>query len=103
MECAHGDALLGLWSHVHRLAPAGSVAGFACPLNRLAEYRFLEHTRRHETDQAWRCALRTLIRLGVAQKLDEGVLSVSTLAEGEHLPFKFLEAILFELRRVRAM
>ena len=43
-------------------------------------------------------ALRTLIRLGVAQKLDEGVLSVSTLAEGEHLPFKFLEAILFELR-----
>jgi Rrf2 family protein len=43
-------------------------------------------------------ALRTLIRLGVAQKLDEGVLSVSTLAEGEHLPFKFLEAILYELR-----
>ena len=43
-------------------------------------------------------ALRTLIRLGVAEKLGEGVISVSSLAEQEHLPFKFLEAILFELR-----
>jgi Rrf2 family protein len=43
-------------------------------------------------------ALRTLIRLGTAEKLGEGVISVSSLAEQEHLPFKFLEAILFELR-----
>lgn len=43
-------------------------------------------------------ALRTMIRLGVAEKNGEGVISVSTLAEQEHLPFKFLEAILFELR-----
>lgn len=43
-------------------------------------------------------ALRTLIRLGVAEKNGEGVISVSSLAEQEHLPFKFLEAILFELR-----
>lgn len=43
-------------------------------------------------------ALRTLIRLGVAERMKEGVISVSTLAKEEHLPFKFLEAILFELR-----
>ncbi len=43
-------------------------------------------------------ALRTLIRLGVAERMKEGVISVSTLAQQEHLPFKFLEAILFELR-----
>jgi Rrf2 family protein len=43
-------------------------------------------------------ALRTLIRLGVASWNNEGVISVSTLAEQEHLPFKFLEAILFELK-----
>lgn len=43
-------------------------------------------------------ALRTLIRLGIAERQEEGVISVSTLAEQEHLPFKFLEAILFELR-----
>jgi Rrf2 family protein len=43
-------------------------------------------------------ALRTLIRLGVASWNDEGVISVSSLAEQEHLPFKFLEAILFELK-----
>ncbi len=43
-------------------------------------------------------ALRTLIRLGVAEKNGEGVISVSSLAEQEHPPFKFLEAILFELR-----
>ena len=43
-------------------------------------------------------ALRTLIRLGVAERMKEGVISVSTLALQEKLPFKFLEAILFELR-----
>ncbi len=43
-------------------------------------------------------ALRTLIRLGVAAWNNEGVISVSTLAEQERLPFKFLEAILFELK-----
>jgi Rrf2 family protein len=43
-------------------------------------------------------ALRTLIRLGIAERQNEGVISVSSLAEQEHLPFKFLEAILFELR-----
>lgn len=43
-------------------------------------------------------ALRTMIRLGIAEHQKEGVISVSTLAEQEHLPFKFLEAILFELR-----
>ncbi len=43
-------------------------------------------------------ALRTMIRLGVAQRMDEGVISVSALAQQENLPFKFLEAILFELR-----
>lgn len=43
-------------------------------------------------------ALRTLIRLGIAERTNEGLLSVSTLAEQEHLPCKFLEAILFELR-----
>lgn len=43
-------------------------------------------------------ALRTLIRLGVADRMKEGVISVSKLAEQEKLPFKFLEAILFELR-----
>ncbi len=43
-------------------------------------------------------ALRTLIRLGTAERMNEGVISVSTLAQQEHLPFKFLEAILFELK-----
>jgi Rrf2 family protein len=43
-------------------------------------------------------ALRTMIRLGIAERQKEGVISVSSLAEQEHLPFKFLEAILFELR-----
>ena len=42
--------------------------------------------------------LRTLIRLGIAQKLGLDVVSVSTLADSERLPFKFLEQILFELR-----
>lgn len=44
-------------------------------------------------------ALRTLIRLGIAEWQQEGVISVSTLADEEHLPFKFLEAILFELKQ----
>lgn len=43
-------------------------------------------------------ALRTMIRLGIAERNGEGVISVSTLADKERLPFKFLEAILFELR-----
>jgi Rrf2 family protein len=43
-------------------------------------------------------ALRTLIRLGVAERMKEGLLSVSVLAKQERLPFKFLEAILSELR-----
>ena len=43
-------------------------------------------------------ALRTLIRLGIAERSGGGVTSVSTLAEQERLPFKFLEAILSELR-----
>lgn len=43
-------------------------------------------------------ALRTLIRLGIAAWNNEGVISVSVLAEKERLPFKFLEAILFDLR-----
>lgn len=42
--------------------------------------------------------LRVLIRLGIAQKLGLDVVSVSTLADSERLPFKFLEQILFELR-----
>lgn len=44
-------------------------------------------------------ALRTLIRLGIADRQGEGVISVSMLADQEKLPFKFLEAILFELRQ----
>ena len=44
-------------------------------------------------------ALRTLIRLGIADRQGEGVISVSVLADQERLPFKFLEAILFELRQ----
>ena len=44
-------------------------------------------------------ALRTLIQLGLARKLGRDVLSVSELAEGENLPFKFIENILQELRR----
>ena len=43
-------------------------------------------------------ALRTLIRLGIAERSGGGVTSVSVLAEQERLPFKFLEAILSELR-----
>lgn len=43
-------------------------------------------------------ALRTMIRLGVAHRTGRDVVSVSSLAEKEKLPFKFLEQILFELR-----
>lgn len=43
-------------------------------------------------------ALRTMIRLGVGHRLGKEVLSVSQLAEAEHVPFKFLEQILGELR-----
>lgn len=44
-------------------------------------------------------ALRTLIRLGTAQKRGAEVVSVSTLADEEKLPYKFLENILAELRQ----
>ena len=44
-------------------------------------------------------ALRTLIRLGVARRMGRDVVSVSTLAESEKLPFKFLEQILALLRQ----
>lgn len=44
-------------------------------------------------------ALRTLIRLGTAQKRGVEVVSVSTLADEEKLPYKFLENILAELRQ----
>lgn len=43
-------------------------------------------------------ALRTLIRLGLARRLGRDVVPVSELAEGENLPFKFIENILQELR-----
>lgn len=43
-------------------------------------------------------ALRTLIRLGIAHRNGSQVVSVSTLAEQEKLPFKFVEQILFDLR-----
>lgn len=44
-------------------------------------------------------ALRTLIQLGLAQKLGRDVVSVSELATSENLPFKFIENILQELRQ----
>ena len=44
-------------------------------------------------------ALRTLIQLGIAEKLGRGVVSVSDLAESENLPYKFIENILQELRK----
>jgi Rrf2 family protein len=43
-------------------------------------------------------ALRTLIRLGVARKLESPIVSVSRLAESEHIPAKFLENILADLK-----
>ncbi|MGI8601965.1 MAG: RrF2 family transcriptional regulator [Verrucomicrobiales bacterium] len=44
-------------------------------------------------------ALRTLIRLGLAERMGRDVVSVATLAECEKLPFKFLEQILIVLRQ----
>jgi Rrf2 family protein len=43
-------------------------------------------------------ALRTLIRLGVMQRLGTPIVSVSRLAESERIPAKFLENILAELK-----
>lgn len=43
-------------------------------------------------------ALRTLIKLGMAEKVGRAVVSVSTIAHAEKLPFKFLENILAELK-----
>jgi len=43
-------------------------------------------------------ALRSLIKLGLAQELGHPHLSVSDLAESEQLPLKFLEQVLFGLR-----
>ena len=43
-------------------------------------------------------ALRTLIRLGVAQRLGTPIVSVSRMAEMEHIPAKFLENILADLK-----
>ena len=42
--------------------------------------------------------LRTLIRLGNAKRMEEGVASASSLALQDKLPFRFLEAILLKLR-----
>lgn len=44
-------------------------------------------------------ALRTLIQLGIAERLGRDVVSVSDLAESENLPYKFIENILQELRK----
>jgi Rrf2 family protein len=43
-------------------------------------------------------ALRTLIQLGIAQRLGREVVSVSELAGSENMPFKFIENILQGLR-----
>lgn len=43
-------------------------------------------------------ALRSLIKLGLAQEVGRSHLSVTELAESEQLPLKFLEQILFALR-----
>lgn len=43
-------------------------------------------------------ALRTLIRLGVAQRMGTPIVSVSRLAESERIPAKFLENILADLK-----
>lgn len=44
-------------------------------------------------------ALRTLIRLGIAERRGASLVSVSVLARSEDIPFKFLENILAELRQ----
>ncbi len=43
-------------------------------------------------------ALRSLIKLGLAQELGKAHLNVTDLAESEKLPLKFLEQILYALR-----
>jgi Rrf2 family protein len=43
-------------------------------------------------------ALRSLIKLGLAQELGKSHLSVTELAEKEKLPLKFLEQVLYALR-----
>lgn len=43
-------------------------------------------------------ALRSLIKLGIAQEFGRTHLSVSELAQSEKLPLKFLEQVLFALR-----
>ncbi len=43
-------------------------------------------------------AIRTLIRLGVAQRMGSPIVSVSRLAGSEHIPAKFLENILADLK-----
>lgn len=43
-------------------------------------------------------AMRTLIRLGVALRMGTPVVSVSKLAQSEHIPAKFLENILADLK-----
>src|SRR5687767_13298643 len=44
-------------------------------------------------------ALRTLIQLGIAERVGRDVVSVSDLSDSENLPYKFIENILQELRR----
>lgn len=44
-------------------------------------------------------ALRTLIRIGLAQSLGREIVPVSELAETERLPLKFVEQILIQLRQ----
>jgi Rrf2 family protein len=44
-------------------------------------------------------ALRTLIRMGIAQSLGRDLISVTELARAERLPLKFVEQILFQLRQ----
>lgn len=59
----------------------------------LAFYTFCMNLTKHGE-----YALRTLIRLGVAQRLGAPVVSVSRLAESERISAKFLENIFSDLR-----
>ncbi len=43
-------------------------------------------------------AMRTMIRLGVALRMGTPIVSVSSLSESEHIPAKFLENILADLK-----
>ncbi|MFU8847592.1 MAG: Rrf2 family transcriptional regulator, partial [Opitutales bacterium] len=43
-------------------------------------------------------ALRSLIKLGLAQELGKSHLNVTELAESEKLPLKFLEQVLYAMR-----